>query len=146
MHSQNMHRRNLGALLSQPEGIASLMPQARRLIELRGILAAALPESLARSCSIANYRQGKVVIFAANNAVAAKLKLIGPTLLQHLSGRGVEITGLEVRVQPLEGDAQPVEKAAKLGESALQELDRLWDKLPESGLKNAVGKMARRRG
>jgi len=29
-----------------------------------------LPESLARSCSIANYKQGKIVIFAANGATA----------------------------------------------------------------------------
>src|SRR3989442_14409881 len=64
------------AFLDQPDGIAPLMPQARRLIELREILAAVLPESLARCCSIANYKQGNVVIFAANGAIAAKLKLM----------------------------------------------------------------------
>jgi len=145
MHSQKMHTRNFSAHLDRPEGIASLMPQARRLIELRGILAAALPESLARSCLIANYRQGKVVIFAANNAVAAKLKLISPKLLQHFSGQGIEVTGMEVRVQPPGQEVQPIEKTAKFGETAQQELARLWEKLPESELKSAVGKMARRR-
>jgi len=72
MHSQNMHPKNPCAFLNQPDGIASLMPQARRLIELRGILSAVLPPSLARWCSIANYKRGKVVIFAASSAVAAK--------------------------------------------------------------------------
>src|SRR2546425_10881192 len=40
--------KNPYAFLDQPDGIAPLMPQARRLIELREILAAVLPESLAR--------------------------------------------------------------------------------------------------
>ena len=118
MHSQKMHTRNFSTLLDQAEGIGSLMPQARRLLELRRILAVVLPEPLARSCLIANYRQGKVVIFAANNAVAAKLKLISPKLVQHFSERGVEVTGMEVRVQPPGYETQPVEKSAKFGEIA----------------------------
>ena len=145
MHSQKMHTRNFSAYLTRPDGIDSLMPQAKRLLELREILAGALPESLARSCSIANYRQGKVVVFAANSAVAAKLKLISPELLQHLTGRGIEVTGMEIRVQPPTHEAQRVEKHAKLGESALTEFADLCEKLPESELKNAVGRMARRR-
>ena len=112
MHPQNMHPKNPCAFLNQPDGIAPLMPQARRLIELRKILAAMLPESLARSCSIANYKQGKVVIFAANGATAAKLKLMLPTLSEQLSQRGIEVTGLEVCVQPLAPDHQAVEKSA----------------------------------
>jgi len=53
-------------------GIDTLMPQAQRLLELRTILSGALPPNLRRSCAIANYLQGKVVIFADNSAVAAK--------------------------------------------------------------------------
>jgi hypothetical protein len=82
--------KNPCAFLNQPDGIAPLMPQARRLIELRESLAAILPESLARCCSIANFKQGKVVIFAANGATAAKLKLMLPTLSERLSQRGID--------------------------------------------------------
>src|SRR5258708_37652486 len=100
MHSQNMHPKNLCAFLNQPDGIAPLMPQARRLIELREILAALLPESLAPCCSIANYKQGKVVIFAATGAIAAKLTLLLPALSEQLSQRAVDVTGLEVCLPP----------------------------------------------
>ena len=139
-----MHPKNPCAFLNQPDGIAPLMPQARRLIELRKILAAMLPESLARSCSIANYKQGKIVIFAANGATAAKLKLMLPTLSEQLSQRGIEVTGLEVCVQPLSSGSQVVEKSAKISREATLELARLCEQLPDSELKIALGKFASR--
>jgi hypothetical protein len=120
------------------------MPQARRLIELRGILSAVLPPSLARWCSIANYKQGKVVIFAASSAVAAKLKLMRPTLVEQLSQRGVEVTGLEVRVQALDREHQVFEKSSKISVEAAARLARLCEQLPDSELKIALGRIARR--
>jgi hypothetical protein len=144
MHPQNMHIKNPCAFLTQAEGIASLMPQARRLLELRGIFAAILPRALADSCSIANCKQGKVVVFAPNGAVAAKLNLLRPTLLDRLSQRGIEVTGLDIRVQPRDGSPQVTEKSSKLSPEAAQELDRLYGQLPDSKLKDAVGRMLRR--
>src|SRR5438046_9342582 len=127
--------KNRDAFLNQPDGIAPLMPQARRLIELREILAAVLPESLARCCSIANFKQGKVVIFAANGAIAAKLKLMLPTLLEQLSKRAMEVTGLEVSVQPLASDLQVVEQSAKMTVEAADGFAQPRDQLPDSHLK-----------
>ena len=136
--------RNPYAFLNQPDGIAPLMPQARRLIELREILAAVLPGSLARCCSIANFKQGKVVIFAANGAIAAKLKLMLPTLLEQLSKRAMEVTGLEVCVQPLVSDSQVIEKSAKMSIDAAAGLSRLCEQLPDSELKITLAKIAAR--
>jgi len=141
---QTLPTKNPCAYLTQPDGIASLMPQALRLIELRGILAAALPESLARCCSIANYKQGKIVVFATNSAVAAKLRLLSPTLSEALSKRAVEVTGLEVRVQPLDSEGETVEKSAKISVEAGHGLDRLLQQLPDSELKTALSRIAGR--
>jgi len=129
--------KNPYAFLNQPDGIAPLMPQARRLIELRAILAAVLPESLARCCSIANLKQGKVVIFAANGAIAAKL-------LEQLSKRAIEVTGLDVCVQPLASDPQVIEKSAKMSVEAASGLTRLCEQLPDSELKITLVKIAAR--
>jgi len=141
---QTLPTKNPCAYLTQPDGIASLMPQALRLIELRGILAAALPESLARSCSVANYKQGKIVIFAANSAVAAKLKLLSPALSEELSKRAVEVTGLEVRVQPLNYDSQAFEKSAKISVEGALRLTQLFEQLPDSELKTVLGRISGR--
>ena len=139
-----MPTKNPCAFLDQPEGIAPLMPQARRLIELRRILAAVLPESLARWSSIANVKQGRVIIFAANGAVAAKLRLLSPALLEQLSKRGTEVTGLEVRVQPSPPSLQAADKSAKMSSSGASSLEELCEQLPDSELKNAVGRLASR--
>jgi len=144
MHHLTMHLKNPCAFLTQGEGIASLMPQAQRLLELRRIFAAILPRELADSCSIANYKQGRIVVLASNGAVAAKLNLLRPALLDRLSKRGVEITGLDIRVQPRNDSPQPLDKSSKITQGAAQELDRLYQQLPDSELKDAVGRILRR--
>src|SRR5215472_462365 len=136
-----MHMKNPCAYLDQTEGVSSLMPQAERLLELRKILASLLPDSLARRCSVANYKQGRVVIFAANGAIAAKLKLMLPSLLEQLSGRASQVTGLDVVVQARESEAQVTDKSAKITESATLALTALSEQLPDSELKTALSRI-----
>ena len=144
MRSQNMHTRKPCAFLLQPDGIASLMPQAQLLIELRQRLAATLPETLKQTCSIANYKQGKVVVFAANGAAAAKLKLMRSSLAKQLSERGVQVTGIEVQVQPPEPEPQVFVQSTKISENAIDSLTRLEEQLPDSKLKNVVARFLKR--
>jgi hypothetical protein len=139
MHSQDMHTsKKPFDLLLQPDGIASIMPHAQLLIELRRRLAAILPDSLKQACSVANYKQGKVIIFATNGAVAAKLKLMHSSLAKQLSERGVQVTGIEVQVQPPEPEQQLIVKSTKIGGNAMESLAKLQDQLPDSQLKNVV--------
>jgi hypothetical protein len=139
-----MHTRKPCAFLLQPDGIASLMPQAQLLIELRQRLAATLPETLKQTCSIANYKQGKVVVFAANGAAAAKLKLMRSSLAKQLSERGVQVTGIEVQVQPPEPEPQVFVQSTKISENAIDSLTRLEEQLPDSKLKNVVARFLKR--
>ena len=124
-------------------GIQSLMPQAEYLLRLRKILAEALPPNLRRSCTIANYMQGKVVIFAENSAAAAKLKLLLPELQNLLTKRGVQVTGIGIRVQPKE-PVERREKHALLTDEAVRSLTELAKQLPDSKLKKTISGMARR--
>lgn len=137
-----MHPKNLRSFLA--DGISSLIPQAQRLIELRQVIAGLLPANLRRSSSIANYKQGKIVIFAENSAVAAKLKLLAPTLQADLVKSGVEVTAIEVQVQPANRPAPPPEKRAKLTQEACDQLTALSEQLPDSELKNVVKALAAR--
>ena len=110
-----MHPKNLRAYLDSAAGIAGLLPQAERLIELRRIYCKVVPQQLLRSSAIVNYKQQKLVIFAENNAVAAKLRLLSPRLVNDFSKSGVEVTGIRLEVQPRE-DTPPelAPKRAKL--------------------------------
>ncbi|HEY6863052.1 MAG TPA: DciA family protein [Burkholderiales bacterium] len=138
-----MHPHKPSALLSESDGIPALMPQARRLLELRQILASLLPGALSRACTVANYKQGKLVLFAENNAVAAKLKLLSPTIREQFSDRGVQVTEMDIGVQAPEAAQEKPEKAAKLSGSAVASLAELAAQLPDSPLKQCVAALAR---
>ena len=141
-----MHSKNLRAYLDSAVGIAGLLPQAERLIELRRIYSKLVPQQLLRSSSIGNYKQQKVVIFAENNAIAAKLRLLSPRLVNDFSKSGAEVTGIRIEVQPrqsTEEEAKP--KRAKLSQAGAECLEALAARLPESELKQAVRLMAAER-
>jgi len=140
-----MHAKNLNQYLAQPDGIDSLMPQATRLIELRHVLLKALPETLADYATVANYRQGKIIIFAANAAVAAKLKLMGPTLLERFTKRGIQVTALNIEVQPGEQPANRYPKKAVLSDAARRALVDLASQLTDSELKTTIASLAVRK-
>jgi hypothetical protein len=137
-----MHSKNLDAYLDQAGGINSLMPQAKRLLGLRQVLLEILPATLAEFASVANFRQGKVVIFAANSTIAAKLKLLGPGLKERLVGRGLQVTALEIEVQPGQGTDPTPQKAAVLSDAARGALARLASQLPDSQLKSSVSALS----
>ncbi|MBI2317200.1 MAG: DUF721 domain-containing protein [Betaproteobacteria bacterium] len=140
-----MHSKTLGAFLDQSEGTNSLMPQAKRLLELRQILLEALPGRLPLHCSVANWRRGRLVIFAENSAIAAKLKLLCPTLSDHYLKRGIEVTAIEIQVQPRPpAPARPAKRAA-LSEAGADSLARFARQLPDSELKTVMTALARRR-
>ncbi len=137
-----MISKNLDAYLMQADGINSLMPQAKRLLELRQVLLEILPKPLADLATVANYRQGKMVIFAANSAIAAKLKLLGPTLKDRFVTRGLQVTALEIEVQPSQRSGSMPPKVAVLTDKAREALTALASQLTESQLKSTVSTMA----
>ena len=140
-----MHSKNLRAYLDSAAGIAGLLPQAERLIELRRIYSKLVPQQLLRSSAIVNYKQQKVVIFAENNAIAAKLRLLSPRLINDFSNSGVEVTGIRLEVQPRrETTGVVTPKHAELSQAGAGSLEALASRLPESQLKQALARMASR--
>jgi hypothetical protein len=140
-----MHSKNIRAYLGSAAGIAGLLPQAERLIELRHIYSKLVPQQLLRSSSVVNYKQQTVIIFADNNAVAAKLRLLSPRLVNDFSKFGAEVTGIRLEVQPR---ADPltaiVPKRAKLSRAGAESLEALASQLPDSKLKQTLTEMAAR--
>ena len=137
-----MHSKNLDAYLVQADGINALMPQAKRLLELRQVLLQTLPKQLAEFATVANYRQGRIVIFAANSAIAAKLKLLAPALKDRFTTRGLQVTALDIEVQPGRGTESTRPKAAVLTETARRALADLVSQLAESELKSTISAIA----
>jgi len=137
-----MHAKNLDAYLVQADGINALMPQARRLLELRQVFLEVLPKPLAGFATVANYRQGKIVVFATNAAIAAKLKLLSPALMDRFATRGLQVTALTIEVQPGNDAERARPKAAVLTDTARRALAELASQLTESELKTTIATMA----
>ena len=141
-----MQPKRLGEYLVSDGGTSRLVPQAALLLALRQRLFAALPDNLRRSCTIANYKQGVVVVFAGNNAAAAKLRLLAPKLVAALGGPQSKVTGIKVRVQAESSFGMQLteKKALFLPAAASTALGLLGKTLPESRLRRTVAALARR--
>jgi hypothetical protein len=94
-----MTARSLQEHLNSGDSMARLAAHAQRLLQFQRLLEAALPEALRPHARVANFRLGKLLIHAANGAVAAKVRQLGPSLASELSNKGAKVTQIEVRVQ-----------------------------------------------
>lgn len=126
-----MQSKPLGAFFQSNDALAHLQEHASRLLRLQHAYDEFAPAHLARSSWIANLKAGVVVIHAANGAVAAKLNQLTPRFVDEFLKRGVDLTGIEVRLQvtpfrPAPSVSQPRPITAK----ARQALARLESNLP----------------
>ena len=135
----------IGDFLDADAAAGRVAAQAALLLRLRESASLVVPEPLWRSASIANVKQGKVVIFAENNAIAAKLRLFEPRLIDLWARKGIQLSAIKVEVQPAgqRGGAPP--KHAHLTAAASASLESLAAALPaDSPLQGPVRTLARR--
>jgi hypothetical protein len=126
-------------------GLARLSSHAWRLLRLQRIFESATP--LARQARVANFKLGKIAIFAANSAVAAKLRQMEPRLAHVFRSEAAEVTGIDIRVQPgRQNRPAPIATdVASIGNKQKQGLTSLANGLPEgSALRIALEKLVER--
>ena len=141
-----MQAKRLGEYLDHGDGTSRLVPQAALLLAIRQQLSEVLPDNLRRSCVIANYKQGVVVVVAGTNATAAKLRHLEPRILEVLGKRGLKATGIKVDVQPTRSFAVqvPEKKALLLSAAARTALAQLGLRLPDGRLQRTIRALASR--
>ena len=125
--------------LESANGAGQLMAHARLLVKLGRLYQEIAPPHLCQASSLANYKTGIVIIHAESGAVAAKLRQLAPTLADGFSKRGIECTGVQVKVQAREISAQSTTSTQKpLSARTRKELGDLCDHLPDSPLRAAL--------
>jgi hypothetical protein len=116
-----------------------VIEKVREIEALSKLLAGFLPPELAPLVRVANLKDGKLVILAANGAVATKLKLLSDSLCAYITQQRSQVNSVSVRVQPGPGEgAEAAPKQAHLTRQALQELVALYQRLPESAFRKAL--------
>lgn len=136
----------IGKLLGTAAGLKALSARVRRMRELQTLYLESAPRELASSSRVKNYRAGTLLVAADNAAVAAKLKQLAPSLLASLRKTEPEVTGIriEVQVSGATRDRTPRSNKVALSPDAIEKFDELAKRVPEGGLKSALGNLVRR--
>lgn len=128
-----MQSKPLADFIQSSDALAHLQAHASRLVRLQRAYEEFAPAQLLRSSGIANIKAGVVIIHAANGAVAAKLKQLTPRFVGEFLNRGLDLTGIEVRLQVAAlQQTERVRRPRPLSPSARKALARLEVDLPEN--------------
>jgi hypothetical protein len=107
-------------------------------------LAELLPDYLATSVEPGFIKDGVLAIFAAHNALAARLRHLEPRLVADLQQRGWAVESLKIRVRPRPVEAPPPIKQARMTRVGADALHDLSESLAPSPLQAALARMAAR--
>ena len=125
--------------LQAAEGAGKVLAHARLLMKLTHLYQEIAPAHLGQASRLANYKSGIIVIHAVSGAVAAKLRQLAPTLADGFSKRGIECSGVQVKVQAYRIDIQSSTSTQKpLSRRSSREIEGLRDSLPASPLRAAL--------
>lgn len=138
----------LDRVLAADGELQPLLAKARELRALAGLVQGFLSAELGAEIRVANFKEGKLALLAANPAAASKLRLLAPALTRFLLERRWQVSLVSVRVQPIAARARAPEKkkSVHLSTHALERLRALHERLPSSPARDALGRMLRRHG
>jgi Dna[CI] antecedent, DciA len=130
----------VGRLLALDAGLQPVVTKAREINALSKLCVDFLPPGLARLIRAVNLRDHQLILLAASPAAAAKLKLLAEPLRTYALKQGAEVNSVSVRVQPGPGPAGdvPPRQPARLSRGALDALQALYRRLPDSPARDAL--------
>jgi hypothetical protein len=134
----------LADVLARTDAFSALRAGVEQIAALERDLAELLPDYLATSVEPGFIKDGVLAIFAAHNALAARLRHLEPRLLADLQQRGWPVESLKVRVRPKPLEAPPPVKQARMTRAGAEALHELSESLAPSPLQTALARMAAR--
>jgi hypothetical protein len=133
--------RQFNVLLQQPE-LNALNAHTKEAQLAQKIWETIAPDNLPQFSHASGIKNKELNLYAHNNAVAAKIKLLIPSLLIQLEKQGCEVTSIQVKVQ-VKSSPQAKSKAIKrLSSKAGNELNQLAEKLSGTALGDALSRLA----
>ena len=142
--------RRFSALFNDNAELAALSGQAGSLTASQKMWNAIAPDALKKYTQAGTVQHKRLTVYAENGAVAAKVKLLMPSLLIKLQKQGLEVTSIRVVVQ-VQSNAPKVSKPLRnLSKNAASSLNALAEKLsgeePGSRLGEVIARLSSRTG
>ena len=136
--------RRFNALFKENPELAALAGQADSLTASQKIWNTVLPDALKPFTQAGNVKHKRLTVYADNGAVAAKIKLMLPSLLTKLQKQGLEVTSIRVEMQVKSSPRKPVKPMRSVSPEAASSLGKLADELSGSALGEALARLSRR--
>ncbi|MGF6756524.1 DciA family protein [Paraburkholderia sp. GAS334] len=144
--NQNAARRPqpVAEVLNRTDAFAALRAGVEQIAALERDLKQLLPDYLATSVEPGFIKDGVLALFAAHNALAARLRHLEPRLVSDLQQRGWAVNSLRIRVRPQAVKEPPQPKQARMTARGAEALYELSETLAPSPLREALARMAAR--
>ncbi|MCB5188547.1 DUF721 domain-containing protein [Methylobacillus caricis] len=135
----------ISALFTENAELAALSEQAEKLTLSQQKWNAVVPAPLKPYTQAGSIGHKRLTVYADNGAVAAKIKLLLPSLMVGLQKQGLEVTSIRVEVQVKSSPAKPGKKLRVISPVAAASLEKLAEDLKGSALGDAIARLSRRR-
>lgn len=124
--------------------LAKLADKANELTSIQKIWNDIVPEPLKRHTQAGNIQHKRLTVHVDNGAVAAKIKLLLPSLLGKLQKQGLEITSIRVQVAIQSKEEKAAKPSRHLSENASKSIQTLANQLEGSELGDALARLSKR--
>lgn len=122
----------INAFLRNNADLALISSKTQNLTACQKLWDAVAPETLKPYTQAGDINHKRMTVYASNGAVAAKVKLLLPSLLTNLQKQGLEVTSIRVQVQVQSSPRKPPKTARELSTFAATELEKLAEQLEDN--------------
>jgi hypothetical protein len=136
--------RRLSTLFGAAPELQTLSRRAGEMRALQKIWETVSPPPLNRHSHVGLLDQGRLTVYAPSGPIAAKLKMQLNGLVRKLQTQGVQVTSIRVEVQVKSKPRAASRPQRRLSEQAAHSLLDFAGTLPESPLREAVKRLAKR--
>ena len=134
----------LHAIFRNNANFAALTDKAKTLTMTQKIWSEIVPEAFKSATQAGNIEHKRLTVYVVNCAVAAKIKLLLPSLLTKLKKNGLEISSIRVQVQVQATSERPEKPNRSLSEAASKDLGSLAEKLEGTALGDVLKRLSKR--
>ena len=134
----------INAIFKSNTELKALSQQVSELTAVQKLWQEIIPSALKKQTQAGAIEHKRLTIYALNGAVAAKIKLLLPSLLTKLQKQGVAISSIRVSVQVQSHAAKTDKPLRNLSSEAAEKIHSLAQKLQGSALGDSLERLAQR--
>ncbi len=124
--------------------LSKLADKANELTSIQKIWNEIVPAPLRPHAQAGNIQHKRLTVHADNGAIAAKIKLLLPSLLTKLQKQGLEITSIRVQVDIQFKEEKAAKPSRHLSTNASKSIQNLADQLEGSELGDVLARLSKR--